>query len=122
MKARPSSPSVVVPIAEGSGTVVLSTPASSSKDEMMMGGLFVIDGIDVVAILVPEEDEWQCETTEACETEPRLQDNEHESHAVVAVVDDEDPSATQAIEADDARTGARLDSEEVRKGRAKEMR
>ena len=51
-----------------------------------------------------------------------MQDNEHESLAVVAVVDYEDPSATQAIEAYDARTEVRLDSEEVRKGRAKEMR
>ena len=40
----------------------------------------------------------------------------------LAVVDYEDPSATQAIVAFDARTGERLDSEEVRKGRAKEMR
>ena len=34
----------------------------------------------------------------------------------------EDPSTTEAIEAYDARTGERLDSEEVRKGRAKEVR
>ena len=39
-----------------SGTVVLSTPASSSKDKMMIGGLFV-NGINVVATLVPEENE-----------------------------------------------------------------
>ena len=47
---------MIVPTAEGSGTVVLSTPASSSKDEMTIGGLHVIDGIDVVAI--PEQDVW----------------------------------------------------------------
>ena len=35
--------------------------------------------------------------------------------------DYEDPSTTEAIEAYDARTGERLDSEEVRKGRAKEV-
>ena len=40
----------------------------------------------------------------------------------IAVVDYEDPSATEAIEAYDARTGEKLDSEEVRKGRAKEVR
>ena len=56
VKARPALPPMIVPTAEGSGTVVLSTPASSSKDEMMIGGLFVIDGIDVVATFVPEED------------------------------------------------------------------
>ena len=39
-----------------------------------------------------------------------------------AVVNHEDPSATEAIEAYDARTGDKLDSEEVRKGRAKEVR
>ena len=37
-------------------------------------------------------------------------------------VDYEDPSATEAIEANDARTGEKLDSEEVRKGRTKEVR
>ena len=42
--------------------------------------------------------------------------------AGIAVVDNEDPSATEAIEAYDARTGEKLDSEEVRKGRAKEVR
>ena len=36
--------------------------------------------------------------------------------------DYEDPNATEAIEASDASTGAKLDSEEVRKGRAKEVR
>ena len=45
---------MIVPMAEGSGTVVLSALVSSSKDEMTIGGLYVIDGIDVVAILVPE--------------------------------------------------------------------
>ena len=40
--------------------------------------------------------------------------------AAIAVVDCEDPSATEAIEAYDARTSEKLVSEEVRKGRAKE--
>ena len=39
------------------------------------------------------------------------QDGEQES---IAVVDYEDPSATEAIEAYDARTGEKLDSKEVR--------
>ena len=64
VKARPASPPTVVPTAEGSGTIVLSAAASSSKDEMMTGGLSVIDGIDVVATLVPEEDVWQFAATE----------------------------------------------------------
>ena len=52
VKVRPASPPMIVPTAEGSRTVVLSAPASSSKDEMMISGLYVIDGIDVVATLV----------------------------------------------------------------------
>ena len=99
---------MIVPTAEG----------SSSKDEMTIGGLYVIDGIDVVATLVPEEDVWQFEATETCTTETQMQDGEQES---IAVVDYEDPSATEAIEAYDARTGEKLDLEEVRKGRGKEV-
>ena len=119
VKARPALPPMIVPTVEGSGAVVLSPPASSSKDEMTIGGLYVIDGIDVVATLVPEEDVWQFEATETCTTETQMQDTEQES---IAVVDYEDPSVTEAIEAYDARTGEKLDSEEVRKGRAKEVR
>ena len=68
VKARPASPPMILPMAEGSGTVVLSAPVSSSKDEMTIGGLYVIDGIDVLATLVPEEDGLQFEATEACTT------------------------------------------------------
>ena len=68
VKARPASLPMIVPTAEGSGTVVLSATASSSKDEMTIGGLYEIDGIDVVATLVPEEDVWQFEATETCAT------------------------------------------------------
>ena len=73
----------------------------------------------LLATLVPEEDVWQFESTETCTTETQMQDREQES---IAVVDYEDPSATEAIEAYDARTGEKLDSEEVRKGRTKEVR
>ena len=72
-----------MPTAEGSGTVVLSVLASSSKDEMTIGGLSVIDGIDVVATLVPEEDVWQFEATETCTSETQMQDGEQESIAAV---------------------------------------
>ena len=85
---------MTVPTAEGSGTVVLSTPASSSNDEVTIGGLYVIDGIDVVATLVPEEDVWQFEAAETCTTETQVLDREQES---IAVVDYEDPSATEAL-------------------------
>ena len=85
VKAMPASPPTIVPTAEGSGTIVLSASASSSKDEVTTGGLYVIDGIGVVATLVPDEDAWQ-------------------------------------FEAYNARAGERLDSEKVRKGRAKEVR
>ena len=46
-----------------------------------------------------------------------MQDREQESIAATWT-----PGTTEAIEAYDARTGERLDSEEVRKGRAKEVR
>ena len=73
VKARPALSPMIVPTAEGSGTVVLSTPASSSKDETTIGGLYVIDGIDVVATLVPEKDVWQFEAAETCTTETQMQ-------------------------------------------------
>ena len=72
-----------------------------------------------MATLVLEEDAWQFEATETCTTETQMQDREQE---LIAVVNYEDPSATETIEAYDARTGEKLDSEEVRKGRAKEKR
>ena len=50
--------------------------------------------------------------------ETQFRDWEQES---IAAVDYEDPGTTEIIEAYDARTGERLDSEEVRKGRAKEV-
>ena len=78
----------------------------------------MIDGTDVVATLVPEEDAWQFEAAETCTAETQLRDGEQES---IAVVKYEDPSTSETIEACDARTGGRLDSEEVRKGRAKEV-
>ena len=62
-----------VPKAEGSGTIVLSASASSSKDEITTG---VIDGIDVAAILVPEEDAWQFEAAQTCTTETQLRGTE----------------------------------------------
>ena len=62
---------------------------------------------------------WHFEATETRTTETQMQDREQES---IAVVDHEDPNATEDIEAYDARTGERVDSDEVRKGRAKEVR
>ena len=51
---------MMVPMAEGQGTVIPSTPASSSKDEMTIGDSFMTDGVDVVVTLVPEEDDRSC--------------------------------------------------------------
>ena len=79
-KARPASLPTILPTAE---EIVLSAAASSSKDEMMIGGLYVIDGIDVVATLAQEEDAWQFEAPETCTTETQLRDREQESIAVV---------------------------------------
>ena len=89
VKARPALPPRIVPTTKGSGTVVLSFAASSSKDEMTIGGLYLIDGIDVVATLVPEEDVWKFEATETRTTETQMQDGEQES---IAGVDFEDPT------------------------------
>ena len=105
-------------MAEGSGTIVLPALASSSKDEATTGTLHAIDGIDVVATLVPKEDAWQFEAAETCTTGIQLRDREQES---IAVVNYDDPNMTEIIESYDARTGERLDSEEVRKGRATEV-
>ena len=110
VKARSASPPTIMPTAESSGTTVLSAPVSSSKDEMTIGGLCVIDGIDVVASLVPEEDVWQFEATETCTTETQLQDREQES---IAVVNYEDPSTSEAIEGYDAKTGENAGEERV---------
>ena len=112
---------MIVPMAESSGTVVLTAPVSSSKDEMTMVACTLTDGIDVVATLVPESQKRTYESSrQQKRAQPRpMQDREHE---LIAVVDHEDPNTTEAIEAYDARTGERLDSEEVRQGRTKEVR
>ena len=81
--------------------------------------LYVIDGIDVVAALVPEEDVWQFEVMKTCAREIQFQDGEQE---LVAIVDREDPSVSKTINAFEARTGEKLDSEEMPKNKkAKEV-
>ena len=99
VRARPALPPMIVPTAQSSGTVVLSTPASYSKDVKTTGAAV--------------------RSTDTCTIETQMQVRLQES---IAVVDYEDPSATEAIEASDERTGEKLDSEEVRMGRAKEVR
>ena len=64
VKARPTVPLTFVAAAEGGGAIVLPIGASSSTDEMMIGGLHVIDGIDVVVTVAPEEDVWQFGATQ----------------------------------------------------------
>ena len=56
--ARPSETSPSEISERTVGGIVLSAAASPSKDEMTIGGLYVIVGIDVVATLVPEEKAW----------------------------------------------------------------
>ena len=46
VKARSASPPMIVPTAEGSGAVVLSTPTLSSKDEMTMWQFEATAGIN----------------------------------------------------------------------------
>ena len=111
-KTRPASSSMIVPTAECSGTGVLSRSASSSKDEMTIGDLYVFDGIDVMTTLVPEEirdssrQQKRAPSKLRCRTKSRNQ---------LRMWTNEDPSATEVIEAYDARTDEKLDSEEVRK-------
>ena len=58
VKAKPAMAPTFVSAAEGSGTSVFSARASSSTDDMMIGGLYVVDGLDVVATLVLQVDAW----------------------------------------------------------------
>ena len=55
----------------------------------------MIDGIDVVATRVPEEDAWQFEVAQTCIPETQLRDREQES---IAVVDSEDPSTSETMD------------------------
>ena len=50
---------------------------------MTTGGLYVIDGIDVVATLAPGKDAWQFEAAETSMTGTQLLDREQETIAVV---------------------------------------
>ena len=88
VKAKPAHPPTIAPMMESLGLIVLVDPAPFSKDETTIGSLHAIDGIDVVAALVPEEDVWQFEVTKTCAREIQFQDGEQES---VAIVDREDP-------------------------------
>ena len=92
VRAKSAHPSMIASMMERLGSTVLLDPPPSSKDEATTGSLHVIDGIDVVAALVPEEDVWQFEVTKTCAREIQFQDREQES---VAIVDREDPSVFQ---------------------------
>ena len=118
VKAKSAHPSMIATMMERMGSTVLLDSAPSSKDEATTGSLHAIDGIDVVTPLVPEEDVWQFEVTKTCAREIPFQDGEQES---VAIVDREDPSVSKTINAHEARTGEKLDSDEMRKRKAKEV-
>ena len=118
VKAKPAHLPTIAPMMESLGLIVLLDPAPFSKDETTTGSLHAIDGNDVVAALVPEEDVWQVEETKTCAREIQFQDGEQES---VAIVDREDPSVSKTINVCEARTGEKLNSEEMRKRTAKEV-
>ena len=73
---------------------------------MTIGGLYVIDGFNVVATLVPEEDVWQFEETETCTTETHKQDGEQESIA--------EGRATEVRELDGFEVKMEVDESEMR--------
>ena len=118
VKAKSAHPPPIAPMTESLGLIDLFDPAPSSKDETTTGSLHAINGIDVVAVLVPEKDVWQIEETKTCAREIQFQDGEQES---VAIVDREDPSVSKTINVYEARTGEKLDSEEMLKRKAKEV-
>ena len=103
---------------ESLGLIVLLDPAPFNEDETTMGSLHAIDGIHVVAALVSEEDVWQFKVMKTCAREIQFQDGEQKS---VAIVDREDPSVSKTVNAYEARTGEKLDSEENRKRKVKEV-
>ena len=102
VKAKQLHSPSIAPMMESLGLIVLPDPAPPSKDETTIGSLHAIDGVDVVAALVPEEDVWQFKVIKTCAKEIQLQDGEQES---VAIVDCEDPSVSKTINAYKARTG-----------------
>ncbi|CAK0840370.1 unnamed protein product, partial [Prorocentrum cordatum] len=115
-----SQPPVAIPAVGGAGTVVVSeSEARSSTDDVMIGGLHVIDGVDVVAMLIPEEDEWRLAAMDDGNFETTTDDSQSD---MIGEVNYEDPASAEGIVAYDSRTGEQLDSEEVRKGRSKELR
>ena len=107
VKAKPARSSMIAPMMERLGSTVLLDPASSSKDEATTSSLCAIDGIDVA---------FEVMKTRAREIQ--FQDGEQES---VAIVDREDPSVSKTINAHEARTGKKLDSEEVREKRCESL-
>ena len=110
--------STIAPMMESFGLIVLLDSAPSSKDETTTGSLHAINGIDVAAALVPEEDVWQFEVMKTCAREIQFQVGEQES---AAIVDREDPNVSKTINVCEARTGEKLNSEEMRKSKAKEV-
>ena len=118
MNAKPAHSPTIAPMMESLGLIDLLDPAPLSKDETTIGSLHAINGIDVVAAFVPEEDVWQFEVMKTCAREIRFQDGQQES---IAIVDREDPSVSKAINACEARKGEKLNSEEMRKRNAKEV-
>ena len=78
VKAKPAHPPTIAPMMESFGLIVLPDPAPFSKDETTTGSLHAINGIDVVAALVQEEDVWRFEVTKTRARKIQFQDGEQE--------------------------------------------
>ena len=113
VKAKPAHSPTIAQMMESLGLIVLLDPAPFSKDETTIVSLHAIDGIDVVAALVPQEDVLADRRHENVRERDSVQDGEQESV--------EDPSVSKTINAYEARTGEKLDSEELLKRKAKEV-
>ena len=94
VKAKPTHQTMIAPMMESLGLIVLLDSAPSSKDETTRSSSHAIDGIDVVTALVPEEDVWQFEVTNTCVREIQFQDRKQES---VTILNREDPSVSKTI-------------------------
>ena len=120
VKAKPAQPPTTAPMMKSLGLIDLLDPASFSKDETTTGSSHAIDGIDVVTALVPEEDVWQIEDTITRTREIQFQDGEQEAAAIVDREDSHVPNP-KTVNVCEARTGEKLNSEDMRKRKAKEV-
>ena len=113
VKAKPAHSPTIAPMMESLGLIVLLDPAPASKDETTIGNLHAIDGIDVVAA--------GCVAVRGDENVRERNSVSRRRTGISCAVDREDPSVSKIINAYEARTGEKLDSEEMQKRKAKEV-